>query len=66
MLHRLYVLLCWRLELYGQNLTKILGRRAFSLYAVDFSIIGIARVSAVFALALANQGTLPGDSVYLK
>lgn len=65
-LHQVYVFVCWRLELHGRHLSKYLGQGAFSLYALGFSIIGIARVLVVFALAWANQHTLTGNPLYLK
>ena len=34
------------------------GSRGFDVYAVGFSILGIARVAAVFILALSNRDTL--------
>jgi protein-S-isoprenylcysteine O-methyltransferase Ste14 len=42
------------------------GSRGFGVYAVGFSILGIARVVAVFMLALSNRDTLPVDLKVLR
>jgi hypothetical protein len=63
--HQVFVWLCWRTELHGRLLTRLLGKHAFNIYAVLFSVLGIARVLAVFALAIANRDTLPGDRTVL-
>jgi hypothetical protein len=64
--HQAYVWFCWRTQLHGSLLTRILGARGFPLYALGFSILGIARVVLVVALAISNQGTLPGNRTALK
>lgn len=65
-LHQVYVLICWRTELHFGLVTRVLGKGGFKAYAVGFSIIGLARVAAVFLLAAANPMTLPADPVRLK
>src|SRR5262245_12003944 len=46
-LHQVYVWLCWRSELYGKRLTRILGSHAFQAFAVGFALIGLFRVLSV-------------------
>lgn len=65
-LHQLYVWLCWRLELHASGLSRALGRRAFSAYSAGFAILGVSRVGVVFALAIANRGSLPYEGAALK
>jgi protein-S-isoprenylcysteine O-methyltransferase Ste14 len=64
--HQVFVWFCWRTELHASLLTRALGRAAFTLYAVVFSLLGIARIVSVFLLAIANHGTAPGNPIMLK
>ncbi len=57
-LHQIYVVICWRGELYYGSLSKALGERAFTAWAVGFMILFLARPITIFALAIANRGTL--------
>lgn len=54
------------MELHASLLSRLFGDRAFLLYAVSFSILGIARVIAVFALAASNRETLHSAPMVLK
>lgn len=56
--HQVFVWFCWRTQLYGSWLTRIFSDLGFPLYAVGFSILGIARVAVVFILAIANRDAL--------
>ena len=57
--HQVYVLLVWRAELHHRLLTKWFERtRGFLVYAVGFALLFGARLLALIALALSNQGTL--------
>lgn len=64
--HQVYVWFCWRTQLHGSLLTRTLGALGFPLYAVGFSVLGIARVALIFALAASNRDTLPADPSALK
>ncbi len=64
--HQMYVWFCWRTQLHAAWLTRTLGDLAFSLYAVGFSILGMARVVMVFILAIANRGTLQANPQVLE
>ena len=57
-LHQIYVLVFWRLELHFKTVTKNLGRRAFRLYKTGFTILILARPVSLIGLALANAWTL--------
>lgn len=59
--HQVLVWFCWRTELHQKLLSTLMGKRGFELYAVLFSVIGIARTAAVWILAWANRGTLGLD-----
>lgn len=62
--HQVLVWFCWRMELHQKLLSTLMGAQGFTLYAVLFSILGIARTAAVWILAWANRGTLGGDPVW--
>lgn len=65
-LHQIYVWLCWRTELNGKGLTRVLGGHAFQAFAVGFALIGLSRVLTVFVLAFANQDSLTFDPLWMK
>ncbi len=57
-LHQIYVVLCWRAELYYGWLSERLGEKAFTIWAIGFMILFLARPITIFALAISNRGTL--------
>ncbi|MDP3980366.1 MAG: methyltransferase, partial [Chlamydiota bacterium] len=65
-LHQVYVLICWRLQLHGSWLSRLLGDFAFKVYATGFAILGISRVLLVVLLALSNRGSLVGDQMIYR
>jgi hypothetical protein len=64
--HQVLVWFCWRTELHLSLITRLLGDKGFTVYAVLFSILGISRVVVVFILAIANRNTLPVDTAALR
>ena len=57
--HQIYVWLIWRLELYHGTFTKRCGlKRAFTAYAIGFSILFVGRLIAIVILAVSNRETL--------
>jgi Phospholipid methyltransferase len=64
--HQVYVWLCWRSELHGGGLSRLLGASAFNAYAAGFTVLSLLRVLLVFALAYANRGSIAGESLLLK
>jgi len=61
-IHQVYVLLIWRLELYGRVFTRRLGlKRAFALYAAGFSVLFAGRLIVIIFLAVSNRDTLHVD-----
>lgn len=64
--HQVYVWFCWRAQLHAGLITRVLGKNGFGVYAAGFAMLGISRVLAVFALAIANRDTVPLDPVLLK
>jgi hypothetical protein len=64
--HQVYVWLCWRAQLHAGLITRLLGPNGFRAYAAGFAALGVSRVLAVFALAIANRDTVPLDPALLK
>ena len=54
-LHQGWVWFCWRTELHASLLSRTFGPTGFTLYAVAFSVIGIARTVAVFLVAISGR-----------
>ena len=61
-LHQVYVVLCWRLELHGKKLTSWFGEKAFTIYKRWFTILILARPITLILLAISNKNTLGLDS----
>ena len=57
-LHQLYVLICWRLELYYQGITTAFGKAGFRLFKIGFAVLIISRPVTIILLAVANAFTL--------
>lgn len=65
-IHQSYVWFCWRTQLHGSLLARLLGDGGFTLYAIGFAILGISRIASVFLLAAANRDTVPIDPTALR
>ena len=62
-LHQIYVLVFWRLELHYNLVTKNLGEKAFGLYKAGFTVLILARPVSIICLAIANAWTFNIDPV---
>ena len=60
-LHQIYVLVFWRLELHYKIVSKNLGKHSFGLYKSGFTILILARPASIICLAIANAWTLHWD-----
>ena len=60
-LHQIYVLVFWRLELHYKIVSKNLGKHSFGLYKAGFTILILARPVSIICLAIANAHTLEWD-----
>ncbi|MEA2097443.1 MAG: methyltransferase [Candidatus Cloacimonadota bacterium] len=56
--HQVYVLIIWRLELYYSLISKIFGKAGFTLYAVGFSIMFILRLLFIIALGISSKNSM--------
>lgn len=58
-IHQLYVLLGWRLELHGHVFSRRIGvENSFRLYSVGFMVLLIARPAGLILLGLSNRDSL--------
>ena len=57
--HQVYVLLCWRLEIYHSTITRTFRKRGFLLYEIGFFILFFGRIVSILFLAFSNADTLP-------
>ena len=56
--HQLYVLFCWRLELYYKYLSKNYGKNAFSYYKKIFTVLILSRPIFILLLSISNSNSL--------
>ena len=57
-IHQFYVLICWRLELFHQTLSRTLGARAFTYYKVGFALLILSRLVSIIILAISSAHSL--------
>jgi len=55
--HQVYVLFCWRLELHYKLLSKTFGKNAFKIYAFGFFVLFVSRIVFIIFLADSNKDT---------
>jgi Phospholipid methyltransferase len=60
-IHQIYVLLCWRLELHYKLLTRKIGKTAFNFYLAGFFILFISRIIFITLLSESNKNTFDLD-----
>lgn len=56
-MHQFYVLICWRLELYYNKISELIGAKGFKLYKVGFAILILFRPLTITLLAISNTNT---------
>jgi len=57
-LHQLYVLLCWRLELHHQSISNTFGANGFKIFKIGFALLILSRPVTIVLLSISNMGTL--------
>lgn len=57
-LHQVYVVVCWRYQLYTNGLKEIFGKNAFRLYKFGFALLILSRAVTMVFLAISNAGSL--------
>jgi len=63
-LHQIYVLVCWRLELYYKSISKVFGANGFKLYKAGFAILFFSRLVTIICLAISNTNTLHLNNIF--
>ena len=61
-IHQIYVLICWRYELFYKGITKSFGKNAFKFYKVGFTILILTRPIFIIFLSISNSMTIQIDS----
>jgi len=62
--HQVYVLLCWRLELFYNSISNVFGENGFLLFKLGFGILFISRLLTIIVLAFSNTNTLNINSIF--
>jgi hypothetical protein len=63
--HQVYVLLCWRLELYHKSLSRNIGEKAFQIYTIGFFILFVGRMIFIILLSASNKNTFYLDPIII-
>ncbi len=56
-LHQVYVLICWRLELGSKSISKRFGSKGFKYYKIGFVVLILSRLVTIIILAVSNANT---------
>ena len=56
--HQIYVVVCWRLELHYGSMSKIFGPNGFNVFKLGFGILIFSRLLTIVLLAISNSYTL--------
>ncbi len=56
--HQIYVLICWRYELFYKGLSKIFVKNAFKVYKIGFTILILLRPILIIILSISNAMTI--------
>ncbi len=56
-LHQIYVLICWRTQLYYKSISNLFGEKGFKLYKAIFTILILLRPVSISLLAVSNTFT---------
>ncbi|QEE18097.2 methyltransferase [Promethearchaeum syntrophicum] len=64
--HQVYVLICWRIQLKSEWITRKFGKLGFNLYIFGFFILFFARFISIAMVSISNQNTLDINIVILR
>jgi len=62
-LHQIYVLVCWRIELHSSRISNYFGSQGFTYFRIGFQLLFASRLITIIFLALANQNTFHINSI---
>ena len=60
-IHQVYVLILWRLELHYKSVSVFFGKNGFKLFKIGFAILMALRLITIIILAVSNAKTLNID-----
>ena len=63
-LHQVYVVVGWRLELFYQSFSKAFGVNAFLIFKIGFAILIFSRILTITLLAISSANTLSIDPTF--
>lgn len=63
-LHQIYVLFCWRLELHYKSISKLFGKDGFKLYKKGFILLILSRPVTITLLAISNANTIAINTTF--
>jgi hypothetical protein len=63
-IHQVYVLICWRSELYYKSISKAFGKKGFKFYKIGFTLLIISRPITIICLAISSAFTLSIDTTF--
>jgi len=61
-IHQIYVLVCWRFELFYKSISKTFGSNGFKIYKIGFAFLILSRLVTIIVLAISSSNTLNFDS----
>lgn len=64
-IHQVYVVVCWRLELYYGSISNIFGSNGFKLFKLGFGILILSRLLTIFILAISNAYTFETNTFFV-
>jgi len=56
--HQIYVLICWRSELYYNSMTNLFGENGFKIFKIGFALLILSRPITITLLAFSNAQTI--------
>jgi len=62
--HQIYVLICWRAELYYNSLSNFFGDKGFKIYKKGFAVLMLSRPVLITLLAISNANSLYINPVF--
>ena len=60
-IHQVYVLILWRLELHYKSVSVFFGKNGFKLFKIGFAVLMVLRLITITILAVSNAKTLNID-----
>ena len=57
-IHQIYVVIIWRLELYYSLISKVFCKAGFIFYAIGFSVMFILRLLFIIALGISSKNSI--------